>query len=117
MTETLPNSLGKFPKEDRQIGLAGTWFILYCASCGKEGGRVMDTYLPAQYAFYLCEECAGKFGEVAGCTKTPDDVFFEKVASAMQEEYGAILTEPEVVRELGDPNSIITKLDNEGRKR
>lgn len=117
MPELLPNSLGSFPKEDRSLGLAGTWFYLFCASCHIEGGRVMDTYLPAQYAFYLCNECAKKYGEVAGITQTPDDVFFAKVAEAMQEEYGHGLTEPEIIRELTDPNSVISMLEREGQRR
>jgi len=115
MPDLLPNSLSF--KVDTRLGLGGTWFYLYCASCHKEGGRVMDTYLPAQYAFYLCNECADKYGEVAGITKTPDDVFFEKVANAMQEEYGHALTEWEILNELKDPNSIISKLEREGLRR
>jgi hypothetical protein len=115
--DLLPNSLGKVPREDRRLGLPGTWFILYCASCHVEGGRVMDTYLPAQYAFYLCDTCANKFGEIAGCTKTPDDVFFSKVAEAIREEYGHDLTEPELLAALGDPHSIVTMLETEGRRR
>jgi hypothetical protein len=117
MPDLLPNSLEKFPKEDRSLGLAGTWFVLFCASCHKEGGRVMDTYLPAQYAFYLCNECADKYGEVAGCTKTPDDIFFEKVASAMREEYGGILTEKQVLIELDNSHSPLSKLEREGSGR
>jgi len=77
----------------------------------------MDTFLPAQYAFYLCNECAEKHGEVAGCTATPDDVFRTKVQQAMIEKYGHLLTEFEVLRELEDSHSIISKLEREGQRR
>ena len=117
MVEVLPNSLGRFPKEDRGIGLAGTWYILYCASCGEEGGRVLENYLPEQFAFYLCTPCAEKYGEVAGCTATPDDVFFKKVQEAMIEQYGHILNESEILQQLEDSSSVVSKLEREAQRR
>jgi hypothetical protein len=113
----LPNCLTKIPRTDRNFCPGGNWFYLYCANCGADGGRVMDTFLPAQYAFYLCNECAEKHGEVAGCTATPDDVFRTKVQQAMIEKYGHLLTEFEVLRELEDSHSIISKLEREGQRR
>jgi hypothetical protein len=116
MDDLLPNCLTKQPKIDYQRG-GGTWFYLFCANCGAEGGRVLDTYLPAQYAFYLCNYCAETYGEVAGCTKTPDDVFFAKVQAAMEERYGHVLNEQEILRELGDKSSVISQLEREGLQR
>lgn len=115
MSDLLPNCLGKLPKQDFSLG--GVWFYLYCANCGADGGRVMDTYLPAQYAFYLCNECAETYGEVAGCTATPDDVWRAKVAEAMKQEYGHALTEFEVLNALMEPHSVISMLESEGRRR
>jgi len=77
----------------------------------------MDTMLPDQFAFYLCNDCADKYGEVAGCTATPDDVFRTKVQQAMIERYGHILTEQEILRELENSSSIISKLEKEGLRR
>jgi hypothetical protein len=118
--DILPNCLLKTPKSDCSISApysGSSWFYLFCANCGADGGRVMDTFLPAQYAFYLCDECAEKWGEVAGCTATPDDVFQQKVHQAMLEKYGHCLTEIEVLKELDDPSSVISKLEKEGLKR
>jgi hypothetical protein len=117
MPDLLPNSLGRLPRQDYFIPFPGRWFVMFCANCGVDGPRCRDTELPAQYAFYLCNDCADKYGEVAGCTATPDDVFMSKVSTAMIEEYGHPLTEREIIIELGDPNSVITKLENEGRRR
>jgi hypothetical protein len=114
--DILPNCLTRQPKVDFARG-GGTWFYLFCANCGADGGRVLDTYLPAQYAFYLCNYCAETYGEVAGCTKTPDDVFRAKVMAAMEEEYKHYLTEQEILNELGNPDSVISQLEREGPQR
>ncbi len=117
--DLLPNCLLRTPSVDfsRSTPSGGTWFYLFCASCGADGGRVMDTFLPAQYAFYLCDSCAETYGEVAGCTATPDDVFRTKVQQAMIEQYGHLLTEFEVLKELEDSSSIVSKLEQEGQRR
>jgi hypothetical protein len=112
----LPNCLTKEPKVDWSLsGNGGTWFYLFCGSCGADGGRVMDTYLPAQFAYYICEDCLGKYGTVIGTYVEPDEVFRQKVLNAMQEEYGHVLTEPEILYELGNPSSTISKLEKEGK--
>ncbi len=77
----------------------------------------MATFMPAEYAFYLCTDCAEKYGEVACTIKTPDDIFMQKVADAMMESYGHYLTESEVLEKLDDKNSIISKLEREGQQR
>ena len=118
MNDTLPNCLTRTPQVDRYICQPGTWFHLYCANCHKSAPyRVRDTEMPAQYAFYLCNDCADKWGEPAGCTKIPDEIFGAKVQAAMMEEYGHILNDTEVAVQLDDPTSVISKLDKEGWKR
>ena len=78
--DILPNCLTKFPRADRNFCPGGNWFYLFCGSCHKESPyRVMDTLLPAQYAFYLCNDCVETYGEPAGFAVTPDDIFREKV--------------------------------------
>jgi hypothetical protein len=73
---TLPNSLTRAPKVDHSISRPGTvWLILYCANCGHEGGRVLETELSEQFAFYLCNDCAEKHGSIAGTMMLPDHLF------------------------------------------
>jgi hypothetical protein len=117
MDDILPNSLTNIPKIDWAHSHGVTWFYLFCASCGADGGRVMDTLLPAQYAFYLCNSCAEKYGDPAGFSKTPDDVFRQKVTDAMIERYGHVLNESELMQELDKKHSVISKLEREGRQR
>lgn len=114
MPDVLPNSLTRTPRSD--VSMPG-WFYLFCANCGKEGGRVMDTMLPAQYAFYLCNDCVEKYGEPASFEKIPDEIFWEKVQQAMQEEYGHVLTPIEIEIELEDSGSIVSKLEREAQRR
>ena len=76
MADTLPNSLPARPKIDLSISDPGrNWFYLFCANCGCDGGRVLETELGKEFAFYLCNECAEKHGEIAGMMMLPDDVF------------------------------------------
>lgn len=115
--DILPNCLTKDPKIDWSLsGQSGTWFYLYCGSCGADGGRVLDTYLPAQFAYYICESCLEKYGTVLGTYVEPDEVFRQKVISAMEEEYGHVLSEAEILDELGNPSSLVSKLEKEKGK-
>lgn len=112
----LPNCLTKEPKIDWSLsGHGGTWYYLFCGSCGADGGRVMDTYLPKQFAYYICEDCLEKYGTVLGTYVEPDEVFRQKVITAIEEDYGRHLTEAEILYELGDPSSTISKLEKEGK--
>ena len=118
MADVLPNSLTKTPKIDWYASHNGiTWFHLFCANCGADGGRVMDTMLPEQYAFYLCNYCVEKYGEPAGFIKTSDDEFRKKCTDAMIEEYGHVLNEFEVLQELKKKDSVISKLEREAKQR
>ncbi len=117
-TETLPNSLPRIEKIDWNMSRGGSiWMYLYCANCGADGGRVMKTDMPEEFAFYLCDErqnnCAAKWAELAGTIAIPDEVFFEKVRQAQMEKYGRILTPEEVGMELQDESSMMSKLKRE----
>ena len=112
--DLLPNCLTKEPKIDWNLsGQTGTWYYLFCGSCGADGGRVLNTYLPEQFAYYICEACLSKYGTLVGTYIEPDHLFREKVAHAMLEDYGHYLTELEVLDELQDPSSTISKLEKE----
>lgn len=76
--DILPNCLTRERKQDSGMG---SWFYLFCANCGCDGGRVMETYLPEQFAFYLCVKCAEKYGEIANTWMVPDHMFWQEVNS------------------------------------
>jgi len=110
---TLPNSLPREKKVDSSMSVPGReWLFLYCASCGADGGRVMKTDVPnrEEFAFYLCNDCALKYGNIAGAWSEPDAVFWQKVKEAQLERHRRELTAQEVVKELEDPNSYLNKL-------
>ena len=112
--DLLPNCLVQAEKIDWSMSSPGwEWHYLFCGSCGCDGGRVLKTYLPKEFAYYICEDCLAKHGHVLGTYVEPDAVFREKVVQAMQEKYGHTLTEFEVLDELGNPSSVISKLEKE----
>lgn len=46
---------------------------VYCANnCGKSGGCVTPEW--AAHVFYLCDECADKYGNIEGVTEVPEAV-------------------------------------------
>lgn len=78
--DVLPNSIPRNPKVDWSFSTGGTrWLYLFCASCGCDGGRVMETEMPENFAFYLCGEkqnnCAAKWANLSGTMMIPDSVF------------------------------------------
>lgn len=113
MPNLLPNCLTQSPKIDYSLGKAGDWLYLFCANCGADGGRVQETDLPQQFAFYLCQPCADKYGQVAGTYMEPDAVFWEKVKQAQLEKFGRELEPFEVVEALKDSDHILSKLARE----
>jgi hypothetical protein len=116
-TDLLPNSLTRTPRVDIGMsGRGGNWLYLFCANCGADGGRVKETDLPQQFAFYLCDPCAEKLGPITGCYMEPDSVFWKKVNDAMVEKFGRILEVPEIIEALKDENHILTKLARERGK-
>lgn len=111
----LPNCLLKNRRSDLVLSGTGEWFYLFCANCGKDGGRVRSTEIPLeqQFAFYLCDPCAEKYGAIAGMLMVPDEAFWAKVKEAQIEKYGRELEPWEVVEELKDENSMMSKLARE----
>jgi hypothetical protein len=114
MADTLPNCLGRVPRADHNM--PGYWKV-FCANCGALTFYAQMTELPAEYAFSLCNDCVEKYGEPAGFTKTPDDVFWGKCRDAMMEDYGKILTNDEIAIELELPSSPISLLEREAQRR
>jgi len=109
--DILPHCLTRTAKVDHGMSRNGvTWFYLFCANCGADGGRVMDDQLGTNYAFYLCDPCAEKWGPIAGTYMEPDHVFWERVIAEQIEQYGRVLTPMEQVEVLKDENSILAKL-------
>jgi hypothetical protein len=109
----LPNCLTREKKVDFNLSRNGvTWLYLFCASCGADGGRVMETDIPnaEEFAFYLCDGCAEKYGALAGMTMVPDDVFFQKVQEAQMEREGRLLQPFEIVKALQDDSHYLSKL-------
>src|ERR1700730_2452272 len=77
-------------REKRDIVMQGSvpWIPLYCANCGKaDGGMVTQETLDAlgNYAFYLCDPCSEKCGDIPGHHKIPMEVYWQKVAEAILE--------------------------------
>lgn len=80
----------------------------YCANCGKQGPWVTEEH--CTFAFYLCDPCASKFGQIDGMYMVPDEAFFAKVREAQLEKYGRELNEMELIHELEDPETALSKL-------
>lgn len=114
--EILPNSIPRNPKIDWNLSRSGAhWFFIFCASCGADGGRVLESNIPnrEEFAFYLCDSCAEKHGEVPGTMMVPDEVFFQKATEMQFEKYGRVLTAEEIAIELQDGSSFISKFTKE----
>jgi hypothetical protein len=120
MDELLPDSRLK----DREKGTVSilhpavmnrlNWAPIFCANCGAAGG-----YVPQEtttFAFYLCNPCAEKWSALAGTMQVPDEVFWEKVRQAELEEYGHVLSTPEVIQALNDGDGALAKLAKEAPK-
>jgi hypothetical protein len=113
MTDILPDCKLREPKRLVFQGQTA-WTPIFCANCGKDGGLVMES--DVDFAFYLCDPCTLRWGVPAGCMATPDEVFWAKVKAAQIEEYGRELQPGEIIAELAEPNSIISKLAREKEK-
>lgn len=110
MPDILPSSIAREIR-GRQF-IDGLWHIpIFCASCGVDGGWVPET--GEEFACILCNSCADKHGGIPGTHSMPAEVFFAKIRDAQLEDYGRFLTEKELIIELGDPNSVISKLARE----
>lgn len=104
----LPDSRLKTPK-NVQIHLGRNWVPIFCASCHKDSGTfVMEEN--CTFAFYLCDPCAARFGNIDGTYAVPDEVFFERVKQAQLEEFGRELTVPELIEAVSQEDHILSKL-------
>lgn len=116
---TLPNSIPRAQKVDYNLSSNGMeWLFLYCSSCGVDGGRVLKTDVPKidgrEFAFYLCDPCAVKYGAIDGTAFVPDELFFQKVVEAQMEREGRILEIEEVAVALDNPDHYLSKLVKNG---
>lgn len=84
---------------------------VYCANCGKPGPLVMTA--TKDFAFYLCDDDAQKYGTPDGMYAVPDDVFAERVKQEQLEKFGRILAPAELDEVLNDPHSTLAKLAKE----
>src|SRR4051812_42666779 len=100
--ELLPDSR---PRDTKGVvyRLGVAWIPIFCANCGKPGGKVPQD---SGHAFYLCDSpCAEQWGQVAGTMAVPDEVFWAHVADEMGRA--------PVAADLADPNSVACRLAHE----
>jgi hypothetical protein len=112
MADVVPSSLTRVEKIDWKISRPGwEWLVLFCASCHKEGGRVLKCDVPnaSEFAFWLCDDCAQKWS-LDGTYLVPDEIFFQKVREAMLEREGRELTLYELYEAEKDPTHYLSKL-------
>jgi hypothetical protein len=77
---------------------------IFCASCGTSGGLVPEE--STTFAFWLCNSCYARHGELTNLMVMPDEVFWEEVKQAQQDKYHRIPSATEVVNALSDPESL-----------
>jgi len=65
------------------------------------------------FAFYLCNPCAEKYGNIEGTYIESDVAFWQKVEEAQLEKYGRVLKPEEQMEQLKDGNSLLSKLARE----
>lgn len=91
---------------------------LFCANCGADGGMVPE-YVPQvqgyNFAFYLCDPCAEKWSALAGTMLIPDQAYWLKLREMQMSDYGHELTSEEVVIELQNPTSKLSRFVSERR--
>lgn len=81
---------------------------VYCANCGADGGMVPEEN--CTFVFYLCELCNERLGPIVGTYAVPDEIWWERVRRAQLESYGRELAPLEIITELADVNSALSKL-------
>jgi len=102
MADILPDSR---MQDRRQFvpGPMGNWIPTFCANCFREGPLVPED---STFAFWLCNPCFEKCGELTIGTVMPEQVFYEQVKQAQLEKYGRIPSAEEVVISLADTGSL-----------
>jgi transposase-like protein len=89
------------------------WVPIYCPSCGAEGGEVPQESMT--FAFWLCDPCFKKYGELTNLQYVPDEVFFEKVKAESLERYGRVLSLEELDQIVAADASPLATLIKQGR--
>ena len=112
MADLLPDSR---MTDRRQFvpGPYGAQVPIFCANCGTDGGWVPEENMT--FVFYLCRPCAETYGEIAGMTMTPDEIFFERVKQEQLEAHGRFLSEQELHDVVAADASPLATLLTEGR--
>jgi hypothetical protein len=117
MADLLPDCRLKSPKHVMRGYFPGVgvinWVPVYCANCGKLGKMCPEENMT--FMFWMCDPCYEKCGNITGAMMVPDEVYFEKVKQAQLEKYGRILSPPEIVNELSDESSMLSKLAKDRR--
>lgn len=109
--DVLPNCILKNEKADPKLSANGIEYLyLFCANCGKDGGRVRKADVPRNFAFYQCDDCATKYGQLTNTYVEPDAVFWARMHQEQIEKYGHILDEFELAEALKDENGTLSKL-------
>ncbi len=75
--DLLPESRLSTPRGARPGPLGVEWVPIFCANCGREGGRVPAVNIT--WAFWLCQKCFETYGTVAGLLAVKDEVVWEQV--------------------------------------
>lgn len=90
--DVLPDSRARDPK--RVIpSVYGDWIIISCASCSREGGRVLAQQAREDgFAFWLCNDCFGKYGELTNMMVMPDELWWSAIQAEQVETYGRVLS-------------------------
>lgn len=93
-----------------RVQRAGRWHVpVFCANCHRDDGQMVPED-SCDFAFYLCEPCAEKHGALADVEMIPDEVWFARVRDAQLEKHGRELTPAELVVQLDNPDSSLSKL-------
>jgi hypothetical protein len=111
--DVLPDSRARDPKGLILRSPMGNMVPIFCASCHKQGGYCPEENM--HFICWLCNDCAGKYGEIAGTMFMPDEVFWKKVEQAQLEEHGRLLSEQELQTVVQEGASPLARLIQTGR--
>ena len=103
--ERLPSSIPRVTRgEVLRKGLL--WVQTYCCNCACEGPMAVK----GSFAHWMCVPCHEKYGAAADGLFVADEVYFERVKQAQLEQFGRELTHVEILQQLDDPDSQLSKL-------
>jgi len=97
--DVLPDSRAKNAK-GRVFTKTGAWIPIFCANCGKEGGKCPEENMT--FMFWMCNQCFSTHGHITTTMVVPDKVFFDKIANEQKEAYGRQLTNLELQKVIVD---------------